>query len=105
MITKTFTGHNTKEFVSYADYIIKCKNFNNILADMILDAYENGVDPIQFKDYLMTMMNFTVLDMVLNTDYEFNDMIARRDEGNFNLPDSEVLACAAHEAWKKVTNK
>ncbi len=43
MITKTITGANTKFFVEYANNLIKDKNFANIIADMILDAYESGI--------------------------------------------------------------
>jgi hypothetical protein len=57
---------------------------------------------MQLKEYLRATMDFTVLNMMLRTDTEFNEMIARRNEGKFNLTDAEVLACAAHEAWKKV---
>ncbi|UJD05761.1 hypothetical protein [Klebsiella phage MY02] len=103
MITKTITGANTKFFVEYANDLIKTKNFSNIVADMILDAYESGVDPMQLKEYLRATMDFTVLNMMIRTDGEFNEMIARRNEGKFNLDDAEVLACAAHEAWKSVT--
>ena len=103
MITKTITGANTRFFVEYANDLIKTKNFSNIVADMILDAYESGVDPMQLKEYLRATMDFTVLNMMLRTDGEFNEMIARRNEGKFNLDDAEVLACAAHEAWKSVT--
>lgn len=102
MITKTFTGTNSKLFVEYANDLIKTKNFDNLIADMMLDAYENGVDPMQLKEYLRATMDFTVLNMMLRTDTEFNEMIALRNEGKFNLTDDEVLACAAHEAWKKV---
>lgn len=103
MITKTITGANTKFFVEYANDLIKTKNFDNIVADMILDAYETGIDPMQIKEYLRVTMDFTVMNMMLRTDSEFKEMIARRNEGKFNLDDAEVLACAAHEAWKKVT--
>ena len=50
MITKTITGANTKFFVEYANNLIKDKNFDNIIADMILDAYESGIDPMQLKE-------------------------------------------------------
>lgn len=103
MITKTITGTNTKFFVEYANDLIKTKNFDNIVADMILDAYETGVDPMQLKEYLRASMDFTVMHMMLKTDSKFNSMIERRNEGTFNLTDDEVLACAAHEAWKSVT--
>lgn len=103
MITKTFTGANTKFFVEYANDLIKRNNFDNIIAGMLLDAYENGVDPMQLKEYLRATMDFTTLKMMLKTDSEFNVMIDNRNEGKFNLSDDEVLACAAHEAWKKVT--
>lgn len=103
MDTKTITGANTKFFVEYANDLIKTKNFDNIVADMILDAYETGIDPMQLKEYLRASMDFTVMHMMLKTDSEFNSMIERRNEGKFNLDDAEVLACAAHEAWKKVT--
>ncbi|QPB08953.1 hypothetical protein CPT_Metamorpho_216 [Klebsiella phage Metamorpho] len=102
MITKTIVGGNTKEFVDYANELIKRKNFDNIIADMMLDAYENGVDPMQLKEYLRSTTDFTVLNMMMNTERKLNDMITRRNEGKFNLTDDEVLACAAHEAWKKV---
>lgn len=102
MITKTITDANTKFFVEYANNLIKDKNFDNIIADMILDAYESGIDPMQLKEYLRATMDFTVLNMMLRTDTEFNEMIALRNEGKFNLTDDEVLACAAHEAWKNV---
>lgn len=102
MITKTFVGGNTKEFVDYANELIKRKNFDNIIADMLLDAYENGVDPMQLKEYLRATTDFVTLNMMINTEREFNDMIDLRDKGQFNLSNDEVLACAAHEAWKKV---
>ncbi len=102
MITKTVVGGNTKEFVDYANELIKRKNFNNIIADMLLDAYENGVDPMQLKEYLRATTDFVTLNMMINTEREFNDMIDLRDKGQFNLSNDEVLACAAHEAWKKV---
>lgn len=103
MDTKTITGANTKFFVEYANDLIKTKSFDNIVADMILDAYETGIDPMQLKEYLRATMDFTVMDMMLRTDSKFKEMIVRRNEGDFNLDDAEVLACAAHEAWKKVT--
>lgn len=105
MITKTFTGINSKQFVEYGNNLIKTKNFDNIIADMMLDAYENAVDPMQLKEYLRASMDFTIMNMMLRTDSKFNEMIVRRNEGNFSLSDDEVLACAAHEAWKKVINK
>lgn len=103
MITKTITGANTKFFVEYANDLIKTTGFDKTIASMILDAYESGIDPMQLKEYLRATMDFTVLNMMLRTDGEFNEMIARRNEGKFNLDDAEVLACAAHEAWKSVT--
>lgn len=102
MITKTFTGANNKQFVAYANALIKKEGFDKSIANMILNAYENGIDPMQLKEYLRATMDFTVLNMMLRTDTEFNEMIARRNEGKFNLTDAEVLACAAHEAWKRV---
>lgn len=102
MITKTFTGINSKTFVKHANDLLTEKNFDNIIYDMILNAYENGIDPMQLKEYMRTSMDLSVMHMMRRTDIEFNDMIARRNEGKFNLSDDEVLACAAHEAWKKV---
>ncbi|WKW88049.1 hypothetical protein pzkkv8_207 [Klebsiella phage pzk-kv8] len=103
MITKTITGANTKFFVEYANDLIKTTGFDKTIASMILDAYESGIDPMQLKEYLRATMDFTVMNMLLKTDREFNDMIERRNNGGFNLDDAEVLACAAHEAWKSVT--
>lgn len=101
MITKTFTGQNTTEFVAYANNLNKLKNFDNIISDMILDAYENGVDPMQLKEYLRSIIDCNFRYFMYHTECEFNEMIARRDEGKFSLSDDEVLACAAHEAWKR----
>ena len=103
MITKTFTGANNKQFVAYANALIKKEGFDKSIANMILNAYENGVDPMQLKEYLRASMDFVVLNMMLKTDMEFNKMIERRINDKFNLCDDEVLACAAHEAWKSVT--
>lgn len=103
MITKTFTGTNNKQFVAYANDLIEKEGFDKSIANMILDAYETGVDPMQLKEYLRSSMDFTVMHMMLKTDSEFNYMITRRNEHKFNLCDEEVLACAAREAWKEMT--
>lgn len=38
MITKTFTGINSKTFVKHANDLLTEKNFDNIIYDMILNA-------------------------------------------------------------------
>lgn len=81
MITKTITGANTKFFVEYANDLIKTTGFDKTIASMILDAYESGIDPTQLKEYLRATMDFTVMNMLLKTDREFNDMIERRNNG------------------------
>lgn len=103
MITKKVAGTNTKEFVDWANNLIQLTGFEKIIYDMILDAYDNDVSPVELKDYLFSQINFNFIHYMVKTEAEFNFMLARRDAGFHSLSDDDVLACAAHEVWKKVT--
>lgn len=100
MITKELSGLNTKEFVGFANGLIKKSKIESTIKDMILEAYENGVPPNELKDYLYSVIEFKFTEQTMRTHYEFIHMIKRRDDGHFNLSDEDVLANAAHEAWK-----
>ncbi|ARW58054.1 hypothetical protein [Serratia phage X20] len=95
MQTKTLAGNNTPEFVSWVKD--KGKTYEETIIDLYFAAYEDGIDITHLKDYLGSILEMHRTIISIKVDSQISSI--KRKE--INLPDSEILACAAHEAKKE----
>lgn len=95
MQTKTLAGNNTPEFIKWMSE--KAIAFEKASLDLLMAAYEDGVDTTHVKDYMGSIMEMNRVMMAAGVFHRVNVMKSK----DINLPESEMVAVAAHEVYKE----